>query len=120
GRAQDAATAAVSGAYTRGTRHVTYVPEVVKEQLREEIKHEVMAKAEKENWASPGAYPEWAERIHFYGDFRARYQGSFFPTGNDQDHAFNFNAINTGSPFDNAIGFSNLFNAPTYNASQDR
>ncbi|MBV9563132.1 MAG: putative porin [Bradyrhizobium sp.] len=122
-RAEDAAkaaNAAASAANPPGTRHVTYVPEVVKKQLREEIRQEVMAKAEKENWASPGAYPEWAHRIHFYGDFRARYQGSFFPKGNDQNDAINFNAINTGSPFDNAIGASNLFNAPTYNASQDR
>jgi hypothetical protein len=118
--AAKAATAAASAANPPGTRHVAYVPEVVKEQLREDIKREVMAKAQKENWASPGAYPEWAERIHFYGDFRTRYQGSFFPTGNDQNDAINFNAINTGSPFDTAIGNSNPYNAPTYNASQQR
>lgn len=117
--AAKAASAAASAANPPGTRHVTYVPEVVKEQLREEIKQQVMARAEKENWASPGAYPEWAERIHFYGDFRARYQGSFFPTGNDQVDAVNFNAINTGSPFDNGTS-GNGYNAPTYNASQQR
>ena len=71
-----------------GTRHVTYVPEVVKRQLREEIKQEVMAKAQKENWASPGTYPEWAQRIRFYGDARVRYQGNYFPTGNDQAGAW--------------------------------
>jgi Putative porin len=112
--AAKAANAAASAAEPPGTRHVTYVPEVVKRQLREEIKKEVMAKAEKENWASPGKYPEWAERIHFYGDFRARYQGSFFPTGNDQQDAFNFNAVNTGSPYDITSGYNlptNGFNA---------
>jgi Putative porin len=114
--AAKAANAAASAAEPPGTRHVTYVPEVVKRQLREEIKNEVMAKAEKENWASPGKYPEWAERIHFYGDFRARYQGSFFPKGNDQQDATNFNAINTGSPYDLTSGY----NTPTYNASQNR
>jgi hypothetical protein len=118
--AAKAATAAAAAANPPGTRHVTYVPEVVKEQLREQIKQEVMARAEKENWASPGAYPEWAQRIHFYGDFRARYQGSFFPTGNDQIDAINFNAINTGSPFDTALGNSNPYNAATYNTSQQR
>jgi hypothetical protein len=114
--AAKAANAAAAAAEPPGTRHVTYVPEVVKRQLREEIKNEVMAKAEKENWASPGKYPEWAQRIHFYGDLRARYQGSFFPKGNDQGGAVSYNTVNTGSPYDLA---SNA-NYPTYNASQNR
>ncbi|MCA6116440.1 putative porin [Bradyrhizobium sp. WSM 1738] len=115
-KAANAATAATS---PPGTRHVTYVPEIVKRQLREEIKREVMDKAHKENWASPGAYPEWAQRIRFYGDLRARYQGSFFPTGNDQFNAYNFNTINTGSPYD-VSDISNPNPAPTYNATKDR
>jgi hypothetical protein len=114
--AAKAAGAATAAAQPPGTRHVTYVPEIVKQQLRDEIKQQVMAKAEKENWASPGAYPEWASRIHFYGDLRTLYQGSFFPKGNDQSHAYNFNAINTGSPFD----ISSTSFAPTYDATQDR
>jgi hypothetical protein len=116
--AAKAATAASAAANPPGTRHVTYVPEIVKRQLREEIKQEVMAKAEKENWASPGTYPEWAQRIHFYGDFRARYQGNFFPTGNDPIGAHNFNAINTGSPYD--VLNTNINYDPTYDTSQDR
>jgi hypothetical protein len=115
--AAKAATAAAAAANPPGTKHVTYVPEIVKRQLREDIKREVMAKAEKENWASPGKYPEWAQRIRFYGDVRARYHGSFFPTGNDP-HLTNFNAINTGSPYD----VSNTNNAwpPSYNTDQNR
>ncbi len=77
-----------------------------------------MAKAYKENWASPGAYPEWAQRIHFYGDMRARYQGNFFPTGNDPIGAVNFNGINTGSPYD--ITNANQNFAPTFDTNQDR
>ena len=116
--AAKAANAATAAASPPGTRHVTYVPEVVKRQLREDIKREVMDRAHKENWASPGAYPEWAQRIRFSGDLRARYQGSFFPEGNAQLEAINFNAINTGSPYD-ASRF-NLTNWPTYNTTQDR
>ncbi len=116
--AAKAANAATAAASPPGTRHVTYVPEIVKRQLREEIKQEVMTKAQKENWASPGAYPEWAQRIRFSGDVRARYQGSFFPTGNDQFDAMNFNAINTGSPYD--ISAANSVNWPTYNATEKR
>jgi hypothetical protein len=114
--ATKAASAAASSASPPGTRHVTYVPEIVKRQLREEIKQEVMATAQKENWASPGTYPEWAQRIHIYGDFRARYQANFYPHGNDQADAINFNAINTGSPYD----LNSALFWPTYNTSQDR
>jgi hypothetical protein len=117
--AAKAAAAAAAAASPPGTRHVTYVPEIVKRQLREEIKQEVMAKAQKENWASPGAYPEWAQRIRFYGDMRARYQGSFFPTGNDQADAVNFNAVNTGAPFD-VMAASNPLAISTNNATQNR
>src|SRR3981081_83933 len=114
--AAKAETAASAEESPPGTRHVTYVPEIVKRQLREEIKQEVMAKAQKENWASPGAYPEWAQRIRFYGDLRARDQGTFLPTGHDQADAWNFNAINTGVPYDVA----STYYWPTYNATQNR
>jgi len=114
--AAKAANAATAAASPPGTRHVTYVPEIVKRQLREDIKREVMDRAHKENWASPGKYPEWAQRIRFSGDLRARYQGSFFPPGNNQIDAKNYNAINTGSPYDEASSL----NFPTYNTTQDR
>jgi hypothetical protein len=115
--AAKAAASAASAANPPGTRHVTYVPEIVKRQLREEIKNEVMAKAQKENWASPGTYPEWAQRIHFYGDIRARYQGNFFPSGNGPLE--NFNAINTGSPFLQDVNV-NPYYPPSYNTTQNR
>ena len=80
---------------------VSYVPEVVKEQLREEIKQEVMEQARQENWANPRTFPSWVLRITPFMDLRVRYEGSFFPSGNDNTGAFpNFNAINTGPPFD--------------------
>ncbi|WP_213285437.1 putative porin [Bradyrhizobium sp. sGM-13] len=114
--AAKAANAATAAASPPGTRHVTYVPEIVKRQLREDIKREVMDRAHKENWASPGAYPEWAQRIRFYGDLRARYEGQFFPTGNGPLQ--NFNATNTGSPFlDDML---NPYLPPSYNTTQDR
>jgi hypothetical protein len=117
--AAKAATAAASAANPPGTRHVTYVPEVVKRQLREEIKQEVMAKAEKENWASPGKYPEWAQRIRFYGDMRVRYDGSYFPSGNGPYE--NFNAINTGSPFlEDNPNLKNPYFPPSYDTTQNR
>ena len=75
--AEKTASTAAEATSPPGTKRVTYVPEIVKKQLRDEIKREVMEKAEKENWASPGKYPEWAQRIRFSGDLRVRYEGDF-------------------------------------------
>ncbi|MDH6258145.1 hypothetical protein M2427_002043 [Bradyrhizobium sp. BR13661] len=115
--AEKAAATATDAVSPAGTKRVTYVPEIVKKQLRDEIRAEVMAKAEKENWASPGKYPEWAQRIRFYGDIRARYEGDHFPSGSGPLE--NFNAINTGSPFNEDPSLNPYF-PPFYNTTQDR
>jgi hypothetical protein len=119
--AEKSAATATEAVSPPGTKRVTYVPEIVKKQLREDIKKEVMEKAEKENWASPGKYPEWAQRIRFYGDVRVRYEGDFFPKGNNPSPV-NYNAINTGSPY-NTLGTganANPYYWPTYDVDQDR
>ncbi len=80
---------------------VTYIPEIVKAQMREQIKQDVMAEARKENWAAPKTIPGWVPRFRLTGDVRVRGEGLYYPSGNDNTGAFpNFNAINTGSPFD--------------------
>jgi hypothetical protein len=116
--ADKTATAAADAASPPGTKHVVYVPEVVKKQLRDEIKSEVMAKAQKEGWAQPGTFPEWTSRIRFSGDIRARFEWDMFPSGNDPQAAVNYNAINTGSPYDTSN--ANPFFWPTYDTNQDR
>jgi hypothetical protein len=117
--AEKAAVTATDAVSPPGTKRVTYVPEIVKKQLRDEIRAEVMAKAEKENWASPGKYPEWAQRIRFYGDIRTRYEGDHYPAGNAPLQ--NFNAINTGSPFQEPnSALKNPYLPPNYNVTQDR
>lgn len=116
------ATSAAEAASPPGTKRVTYVPEIVKQQLREEIKNEVMAKAEKENWASPGKFPEWAQRIHFFGDVRVRYEADLFPPGNSPFTAVNYNAINTGLPYNTLPGTGtngNPYFWPTYDTDQN-
>ncbi|MCP3368339.1 putative porin [Bradyrhizobium cajani] len=118
--AEKKATTAADAVSPPGTKRVTYVPEIVRKQLREEIRAEVMDRAHKEGWASPGKYPEWAQRIRFYGDIRARYEGDYFPAGNGALQ--NFNAINTGSPFleENTNAPTNPYFPPSYNTTQDR
>ncbi len=96
---------------------VTYIPENVKAEMREQIKSEVMAQARSENWASPRSLPDWLPRFRFNGDIRIRGEGNFYPEGNDNTGSFpNFNAINTGSPFDTT---GTVF-SPQLNVDQNR
>jgi len=118
--AAKAATAAAAAASPPGSKRVSYVPEIVKRQLRDDIRKEVMAQAKAENWASPGKYPEWAQRIRFSGDIRGRYEGIWYPGGgyNSTGQIVDFNSINTGSPYD--VSKSYLGDPPLYNTTQDR
>jgi len=101
------------------TVRVTYVPEIVKAQLRSEIKQEVLAQARQEHWAAPNALPSWISRFTPFGDIRIRYEGDRYPTGNANTGDFpNFNAINTGAPFDTG-DFNNNF-PPELNVDQNR
>ncbi|MFM2168354.1 MAG: hypothetical protein RIS79_2725, partial [Verrucomicrobiota bacterium] len=89
---------------------VTYIPESVKEEIRTQIRSEVLSQARTEGWSSPTTDRrlEWAQRIKLFGDMRMRQEMLMYPSGNDNvTGAFpNFNAINTGAPFDltNAAG----------------
>ncbi len=96
---------------------VTHIPEPVKMQIKEDIKLELAA--ERASGAlSPGlTLPGWVGRVRPFADLRFRYEGDFFPSGNDATGAFpNFNAINTGAPFDVT---GNQF-APQLNVDQNR
>jgi hypothetical protein len=114
------ATAAATAASPPGTKHVTYVPEIVKRELREGIREEVLDKAKKEGWAAPNTYPDWVSHMRFHLDFRARYERIFFPQGNANTGVLvNFNAINTGNPFDlNQVALGIL--PPVRDVDQDR
>jgi len=99
--------------------NVSYVPDVVKEQLREEIKEEVMEQAREENWANPRMFPTWVLAFKPFADIRVRYEGDFYPSGNDNTGAFpNFNTINTGSPFD--ASKTSPVRPPELDVDQDR
>ena len=98
-----AATAAAEAVSPPGTKRVTYVPEIVKRELREQLRAEVIEKAKQERWLAPNTLPDWASHIRFSGDVRAIYEGVFFPRGNANTagpNQWNFSAINTGVPFD--------------------
>lgn len=99
-----------------GGHSIPYVPAVVRQEIRDEIHQELMAQAREENWGATAA-PDWTHRIIPFGDLRFRSENLYFDSGNDDTGAFpNFNAINTGLPFDTA---GNVF-SPQYNVDQDR
>jgi hypothetical protein len=99
------------------TVRVAYVPDVVRNQIRDEVKADVMKQAKDENWGAQDNTPEWVHRFHVNGDIRVRYEGDFFPDDNATGQFVNFNAINTGTPFN--INGSPLL-PPTYNNDQER
>ena len=101
--------------------NVDYVPKPVEDKIRSDIRQDVMDQAREENWAAPRQLPQWLQRISFFGDFRFRYEGDYFPEGNippEGNPFLNFNAVNTGSPFSQSQNNASPF--PTYNVDQDR
>jgi hypothetical protein len=97
---------------------VPYVPEVVKNELREEVKDDVLAEARKENWGGSHPFPDWVSKFTLYGDVRVRYEFLYnHKTNDDSGNAFpSFNAINTSTPFDLAGSVPE----PQYNVDEDR
>lgn len=61
---------------------VPYVPESVKQEIRDEIKQEVLAQAKGERWGDPGTLPDWVSRISVSGDVRLRMQRDLFSERN--------------------------------------
>lgn len=114
--AQAQAQAAVAPPIDPSGHRVTYIPEVVKKEMRDQIQQELMAQAAEENWGADDT-PDWISRVEPFGDIRVRSENLFFPDGNANTGQFpNFDAINSGSPFNTA---GNLF-SPQYNVDEDR
>lgn len=99
-----------------GAIRVPYVPESVREAIKEDLKRDVLAQAQAEGWAAPGeAAPEWTRRITLSGDLRIRSQSNLYSRANS-DEIFDFATINTLAPFD-------IVNSPVIpflNTRQDR
>ena len=104
-------------AVTEDTVRVTYVPEVVrdelKQELREELKQEVtqavLDDAKEEAWGVPGALPAWIYDISFNADVRLRGEYVQFDDENPTGVYRNFQAINEAGGF-NAAGQQALLN----------
>ena len=85
---------------------VSYVPEIVKTEMRDEIKRDVLAAAQSEGWATPN-YPSWISNFRPFMDLRTRFQGDYYPNNSNYNdtnvnvlenaNLLNFNAINSGN-----------------------
>jgi len=122
--AQQAAMEAAAPPSSDDAVSVSYVPEIVKTEMRNEIKQDVMAAAQSEGWANPN-YPSWLANFRPFSDFRFRYEGDYYPSSNSTDplQTLNFNSINTGSPINISQANGNQsppIGYPTYNTTQNR
>src|SRR3979490_1388766 len=61
-----------------GDVRVQYIPAIVRDQIRDQVKAEVMATAKQENWAAPNTFPDWVSRIKFDGDIRLRDDSHYY------------------------------------------
>jgi hypothetical protein len=118
--APGAPTPAVPADTDNDTVRVAYVPDVVRNQIRDEVKADVMKQAEAEHWSSADNLPDWVHRFHVTGDVRIRNEDDTYPGGNATGEIVNFNSINTGSPFDINTTTQKSGLIPTYNVDQDR
>lgn len=96
---------------------VPYVSPAVREQIKQEVKDEVVAQAKRERWATPNSYPTWIGNLTLFGDLRVRNESHFFDKNNDQTFV-NVGAINNGSPYN--TGANNNVLPPIINSSQLR
>jgi hypothetical protein len=97
---------------------VTYIPQVVRDQMRDQIQQELMARAREENWSKNSA-PEWTSVFRPFGDIRFRLDETMFPRGNAHGGEFpDFNRINAGSPYDTSASNPNY--APQLNTNANR
>ncbi|HEX4080439.1 MAG TPA: putative porin [Rhizomicrobium sp.] len=106
-----------------GVLRVPYVPLIVRNQIRDEVKAEVLKEAKAENWAQPNALPGWIRHIDWYGLMRVRSESDFFGANNigsdGIDGYVNYNAFNANGPTDvNPTGILNTI--PFLNATQNR
>jgi hypothetical protein len=103
-----------------GTVRVTYVPQIVRDQIAQQVRDELMQTAATGGPAQPGLEAEAPSRFHFFGDLRIR--GEFDQFGNmNVPQIPDFATINSGSPFDvtGASGEVPLLNT-TENRTRER
>ncbi|OYW45803.1 MAG: hypothetical protein B7Z08_00050 [Sphingomonadales bacterium 32-68-7] len=101
-----------------GAIRVPYVPEIVRNQIRDDIRAEVMQQARAERWAAPDqAAPAWVNNLRVSADVRFRSQSDLFAADNADD-IIDFAGINDAPGGFDFIGDIN--NVPLLNTREDR
>lgn len=105
---------------------VPYVPEGMRQQLRNEIKEEILAQARDERWGVPNAAAAWTDRIKIDGDFRFRYQRDNFSGNNTPAQAYlnaeanNQNGLSRAPDFASFLTRADGTDIPTNSTTDDR
>jgi hypothetical protein len=102
-----------------GEIRVPYIPENVRKKITEQVEQDVTAKARAENWAQPDSFPDWARRLRFFGDFRFREEADLYNSSNTNTFV-NYQAIDSGSPFDISRTDGSTTLPPILNTTNDR
>jgi len=118
--AQPAAAQPVpAGGVHDGVQTIPYVPQVVRDQLKSELRAELGTQAEAQGWSAPGQTPEWTRRVTLSGDLRVRGEAVFMDDANS-DIFEDFEAINRGGG-QNINDRTSGYVAPPYiNTQEDR
>ncbi|PZN26208.1 MAG: hypothetical protein DIU71_18820, partial [Proteobacteria bacterium] len=101
-----------------GDVRVPYIPETVRDEIRADLRDEIMAQAQAEGWAAPNETPGWARRIRVAADMRLRNETRMF-SGDNSTIEVDWAAINAGDPYDVNVN-TNLPLPPLRNTREDR
>jgi hypothetical protein len=116
--AQPAPVPTIADGAKPGDVRVTYVPQSVRNEIRDQVKQEVIAQAKSEHWAEPNALPDWLDRISWYGDVHVRDE-SWLYSRNNADDFIDYGALNRNGPFDINATTASVY-PPILNSTQDR
>lgn len=120
--AGDAKVRADQNAAEADAVRVTYVPDIVKQQISEQVSagikddvaRQVMAQAQEQGWGVPGGLPDWIKGVRLYGDVRSRAEGDLYASDNFQNFYLDVNAVN------DAGGIGAAEDAAGLNVTEDR
>lgn len=115
---QPAAVATTTDGAQPGDVRVTYVPQSVRNEIRDQVKQEVIAQAKDEHWAEPNALPDWLDRISWFGDIHVRDESWLYSRNNANDF-IDYGALNRNGPFDINPTTTGVF-PPILNSTQNR
>jgi hypothetical protein len=109
----------VAGGTDGDSQTIPYIPAPVIAQIKSEVRAEDAQQAKAEGWGQPNLIPDWLGKVRLEGDIRVRDEEDMFNAGNDPN-LVNFNAINTGAPFNLNRNVPGSANPPFLNSTEDR